>query len=120
MAPFAIDGDPEDLRVVFLKIFEHFIVKSHLVAANRAPVRRVKGENDLLAGQLAEPELLVRGSIQLEFGRLVSFFQHRNKFTCLYGRWQGVGSAYEFTACFGRRRKFPVGSLLLAILFLFL
>jgi hypothetical protein len=44
---------------VLLEFRENFVVESHLVAADRAPVSRIKGEDDGLSAQFAQGELLI-------------------------------------------------------------
>ena len=52
-----------------VKLRQHLVVQRHLIAADRAPVGRVKGENDRATPELAEGDELVGGTRQSEFGR---------------------------------------------------
>ena len=53
VTPGAVNGDAEQFRSQFLELRENFIVKRHLVAADRTPIRRVKGENNRLSAEVA-------------------------------------------------------------------
>jgi len=59
VTPDTVDRDSQELGVKFLEFRKDFVVQSHLVATDGAPVRRIKGQNDRLAPQLAEGEFLI-------------------------------------------------------------
>ena len=72
VAPDAVDRDAEQRGVVTLKLRQDLVVERHLIAAHRAPVRRIEGENHRAAAKLLEPDLLVRRRRQGELGRTCS------------------------------------------------
>ena len=63
MAPFAVNGYPKDLRIILVEVFQHLVIQGHLIAAYGAPVRRVKGEDPVLARKFTQPDLLIGGTV---------------------------------------------------------
>jgi hypothetical protein len=53
VTPGAVNGDAEQFRSQLLELRENLIVKPHLVAADRTPIRRVKGENNPSPAEVA-------------------------------------------------------------------
>src|ERR1700722_13653769 len=56
MAPRAVDRDAYQLGAEAFEVRQYLIVESHLIAANRAPVRRIEGQNHGFSSQLTERE----------------------------------------------------------------
>ena len=52
-----------------MKVFEDFVVESHLIAADRTPISRVKREHDRLTAEFAQRKPLIRCASQGEIGR---------------------------------------------------
>jgi hypothetical protein len=68
VTPDAIDGDAEDRGAIFFELRKGLVVEANLITANRAPVGRIKGEDDGLAFEIAEGQNLVRSCMQREVG----------------------------------------------------
>jgi hypothetical protein len=66
MAPHAVDRNPENLGAEFAKLRQHLVVERHLVAADGAPVGRIKGEDERLAPKIAERHGLIGRHLQFE------------------------------------------------------
>src|SRR5208283_5432124 len=60
MTPDAVDRDANHLGLVFLELRVDFVVKSHLVSADRAPIRWVESQHHRLPAQIAQRKALVR------------------------------------------------------------
>jgi len=67
MAPRAIDRNAEELSSEASKLRKQFIVERHLIAANRTPVRWIKGEHDRPTAKLRQADELVGRAAQGEF-----------------------------------------------------
>ena len=70
-----VDFHAEELRVEILELNKHLIVKRHLVAAYRAPVRRVERHDQRSAHKVGAGHGLIWRAPQLEFGRLLPRLQ---------------------------------------------
>ena len=70
VAPRTIHRNADQLRTELVEFLQHFVVESHLIAADRTPIGRIKGEHDRLATELAESEPLIRRASQREVGRI--------------------------------------------------
>ena len=70
VTPRAVDGDAEDLRAIFFELWQRLVVERHLIAADRAPVRRIKGDDHRLAGEIAEAQALVGCDVHVKSGAL--------------------------------------------------
>jgi len=68
VAPRAVHRNSQQLSAMFAELGNDFIVKRHLVAADRAPVRRIESKDDLPSLQIAEREPLIGRDPQLEIG----------------------------------------------------
>ena len=68
VAPRAIHRNADQFRTELVEFLQHFVVESHLIAADRTPIGRIKGEHDRLATELAESEPLIRRASQREVG----------------------------------------------------
>lgn len=66
MAPRAVDRNTDELGAELLELWKHFVVKGHLVTADWAPIRRIKGKHDWLATKFAQREPLVWRAAQFE------------------------------------------------------
>src|SRR5574338_1613129 len=75
VAPCAINRDSNQLRAEVMKVFENFVVESHLIAADRAPISWVKREHDRLTAEFAQRKPLIRRASQGEIGRFHSWRQ---------------------------------------------
>ena len=72
VTPDTINGNPKDLRPIFFKFREGFIIERHLISADWAPVGGIKGNDHGLASEIAEREPLIRRNWQRELGSLRS------------------------------------------------
>src|SRR5690606_24640105 len=70
VAPDAVHGDAEQRGVEASQDRQEFVIEGQLVAADRTPVRRVKGEDDGAASKLSEREELVRRRVQRKVRRV--------------------------------------------------
>src|ERR1700730_6388286 len=70
VAPGTIDGYAEKLGPEALELGQHLLVERHLVAADRAPVGRVEGENDGPPPEVLEADRLIGGRVQREIRSL--------------------------------------------------
>src|SRR5437868_4992393 len=52
VAPGPIDRYANELRAVPLELGEHLVVERHLIAAHRAPVRRIECQDDRVSAEL--------------------------------------------------------------------
>jgi hypothetical protein len=52
MAPEAIDGNPDQLRIVLAEFAEQLVVERQLITADWTPVRRVEDEDHGAASQV--------------------------------------------------------------------
>src|SRR3954465_3841617 len=68
MTPGRNHGDAEELRIVVAKLRQDLIVDRHLIAADRAPVGGIKGEDHRLALEVAQAQLLVWRDVQRKIG----------------------------------------------------
>src|SRR5580693_9402628 len=59
VAPNAVDGDAEKFGVELCEFGKHFVVESHLIAADGAEVRGIKREDYRTAAEFAEREALI-------------------------------------------------------------
>ena len=59
VTPRAIDRDAQDFGLKLLKLIQHFVIESDLIAADRAPVGRVKCEHHRASPELAQRYRLV-------------------------------------------------------------
>jgi hypothetical protein len=75
MTPGAVDRNAKNFGTIVLKFRADLVVKGDLVAANRAPVGRVKRKDDAVATQFAERQILIRRNAQSELGRRCSWRQ---------------------------------------------
>ena len=75
VAPCAINRDSNQLRAKVMKVFEDFVVESHLIAADRTPISWVKRERDRLTAEFAQRKPLIRCASQGEIGRFHSWRQ---------------------------------------------
>src|SRR3981081_352006 len=66
VAPRAVHRNSQQLSAMFAELGNDFIVKRHLVAADRAPVRRIERKDDRPSLQIAEREPLIGRDPQLE------------------------------------------------------
>src|SRR5205085_7023935 len=69
MAPDPIDRDAEQFGVEARKLGEDLVVQGHLIAAHRAPVGRIKGENDWPTVKIAQRDLLVGRRVERKVRR---------------------------------------------------
>src|SRR5262245_16723645 len=69
MTPRAINGNAQKLRIELLELGQHFVVKAHLVAADRAPISRIKGEHHRSPTELGQFHGLIRGALEGEIRR---------------------------------------------------
>src|SRR5437016_14676960 len=79
VAPGAIHGNPQQLGLVSLELRKHLVVKSHLISAYGAPVRRIEGKDYRLATQFAEREHLIRCNVESKIwslGTSRKYFSH--------------------------------------------
>src|SRR5262245_19752537 len=67
MTPDSVNRNAYDLRAKLLELGKHFIVKSHLIPAYRAPIGWIKNEYHGLSPELAQSNSLIRGAFQREF-----------------------------------------------------
>ena len=65
----AVYRKAEQLRVVLLELRHDLLIERHLVAAHRAPVRRVEGQDHRLPDEVRWRDPLFRGGGQAEIGR---------------------------------------------------
>ena len=56
MTPRAVDGDAPDLRVAFAEFGPDLVVESHLIAAHRASVGRIEGNDEATPFELRQGE----------------------------------------------------------------
>jgi hypothetical protein len=75
VAPGPVNRNAQELGAMFTEFGENFVVKRHLIAANRAPVRRIEGKDHGLAAQILQREPLIRSDAQLEVRSGCSFRQ---------------------------------------------
>src|SRR4029078_7298372 len=68
-APGAINGDPQQLRTEAAELVEQFVVERHLVAADRAPVSGVEGEDYRSSPKVTQGDELIRRRMKREVGR---------------------------------------------------
>src|SRR5258707_2280747 len=68
VAPSAVYRNSQELSAMFAELGKDFIVKRHLVAADRAPIRRIESKDDRPSLQIAEREPLIGRDPQLEIG----------------------------------------------------
>ena len=73
VAPCAIHRDSHQFRAEVMKVFEDFVVESHLIAADRTPISWVKREHDRLTAEFAQRKPLIRCASQGEIGRFHSW-----------------------------------------------
>jgi hypothetical protein len=69
VAPHAIHRNTEQLGIVVLKDGQDFVVQNYLIAADRAPVGRVKDEYHRLSAKVTQRDRLVWITWECEFGR---------------------------------------------------
>src|ERR1700730_8856446 len=68
VTPRAIDRNAQQLGAMLAKLRKDLVVQGHLIAADRAPVRGIEGEDDRRAPQVTERQELVRRDTQREIG----------------------------------------------------
>ena len=66
VTPGTIHGHSQQFRSELSKLGEDLVIKSHLVAAYRAPVRRIKRQNDGASQQVAQSQGLIGRHVQRE------------------------------------------------------
>src|SRR6266550_1114910 len=64
VTPCAVDGDTNDFSLELLELIQNLIVKRHLIAANGAPVGRVKRQYHRSSAELMQRHRLVRRGSQ--------------------------------------------------------
>src|SRR5437763_715641 len=69
VAPDAVDGDAQELRVVLLEFAPHLVVQRQLIAADGTPVGGIEDEDDRAAAEIAEANHLMGRGAQLEVRR---------------------------------------------------
>src|SRR3989441_1447252 len=70
VAPGAIHRDAEQPGAVTLELGPNLVVQRHLIAAHRAPVRRIERENHRVPAVVTQRDGLIRRTVQGEVGRL--------------------------------------------------
>jgi hypothetical protein len=76
VTPRAIDRCAQHFSSKRLKLIQDFVMERHLIAANRAPVRRVKCEHHRASPELAQRYRLVWCASQGEVGSLRAGTEH--------------------------------------------
>ena len=71
VAPDPIDREAEDLGTIGFELRERLTVDGELIAADRAPIRRIKGKDHRLAGEIAKFERPVSVTLNVKSGALV-------------------------------------------------
>src|SRR5579864_5823509 len=67
VGPHTVDRDAEKFGVEFRELGKNFIVEGHLIAADRAPVGGIEGENYRAAAEFAKSEALIGSYGKTEF-----------------------------------------------------
>ena len=70
VTPDPVDRDADDGRAMLAELREDLVVQRDLIAADRAPVRRVEHEDDRLPLEVGQRHGLIRRRGQRERGRL--------------------------------------------------
>src|SRR5258708_3446687 len=107
VAPDAVDRDPEQLGAELPEFRQDLVIERHLVAADGAPVRRIKREDDGAPEELAERDLLIGRAVQAELRsaraggqdpllRGLTRFRGRHGFPPLTLRFQRPGRWFSF------------------------
>src|SRR5205807_10638964 len=82
VAPDAVDGDAVQVGAQAAKLGGDLVVERHLVAAHRAPVSGIEGEDDQLPAEVAQREALVRRAVEREVGGLLVRFEGHGPAPC--------------------------------------
>jgi hypothetical protein len=78
VAPGTVHRDANQFRAEAFELRENFVVERHLIAANGAPIGRIKGEHDGLATKLAQLHRLIGSAVKTEVRRRCTGRQSRS------------------------------------------
>src|SRR6266478_4108692 len=56
VAPRSINGNADNLRVEFLELREHLVIKAHLISADGTPIGWIKNQDDWPLAELAQSD----------------------------------------------------------------
>src|SRR5262249_51355528 len=76
VAPCPVHRDSEDHRAVLVKLREDLVVETHLIAAHRAPVGRIEGQDHRVPPELGQGDGLIRRALQPEVGGHLAGLEH--------------------------------------------
>src|SRR5579859_2122482 len=100
MTPWTIDGDAKHFGIELLKLWEDFVIKSHLISADGTPVGGIKGEDNGTSAQVAQAQGLIGSDVQ---GEVRSFgacgknaAMNRSNFFVSVSRGCGIGFCHCF------------------------